>query len=96
MSNGETLDSIEDILTGNEPIPANVSNRLVMAAIRTVYQKSFDNAETSKKNCTRLDEVEKTLGRYDERISNLSGRSNILDALTALGAAIGIGISVGK
>lgn len=93
MANGSQLDSIEAILTGEEPIPDSVTNRLLLAAIRSNYQliqehercwqdckDDIDNLETAMKiQIAEIENMKKTSSRWDK----------ILGIATGLGTAVG-------
>ena len=90
MSNGDTLTSIERILTGKDELPERVSNTLLLAAIRANYQNMSCITE-------RFDELEhKQLehGKDIEQLQKRSDRWDLINSIVALiGGALGIGLS---
>ena len=90
MSNGDTIDSIERILTGKDELPERVSNTLLLAAIRANYQNM---------SCIKDDfsEIEKKQLEHDKDIEQLKKRSDKWDMVNTIvaliGGALGIGLS---
>ena len=91
MSNGDTLTSIERILTGKDEIPERVSNTLLLAAIRANYQNMSCIKDEFK-------EIEHKQIQHDKDIEQLQKRSDKWDMANSLLALIGgaLGIAIGK
>jgi len=87
-----TIDSIESILTGDEPLPERASNTLLLAAIRANYQANdktmsllleqrddIDNLDTAMKlQQQEVDSIKKTSNRWDFIIALVTGISSSL------------------
>lgn len=100
MSNGDTLENIEQILLGEEEIPPRVSNKLVFMGIQLTFQKAqavedkYDEIlklwHENKDNINNLDTAMKLqLQSVTDKVENLQKTSNRWDRLLALATAIG-------
>jgi len=78
--NGDTIDSIEAILTGDENIPERVSNRLILSAVRANYQLNETTSKLAQKNHEDIEELRISSSRTDK----------ILAAFAALATGLGI------
>ena len=101
MSNGDTLNSIEAILTGAEEIPGNVTNKLLLMALRLQYQRSvLEDARIARIEARLADHDLKiashTLCIEDNEgeINRLRTRSNWSDGFLGLATAIGTAIGL--
>lgn len=100
MTNGSTIDSIEAILTGDEPLPEKVTNRLLLSAIRVNYQKNqeIESKYNELVKCWRdcqedidnLDTAIKVQMQRTDQIEKTSSRwDKILAVMTVAGTSIG-------
>lgn len=91
MSNGDTIDSIERILTGQDDLPERVSNTLLLAAIRANYQ----NVSCIK---DELHDLEIKQIQQESDIGDLKKRSDRNDIINSVAVAIAgaLGIAFGK
>jgi len=78
--NGDTIDSIEAILTGDENIPERVSNRLILSAVRANYQLNETTSKLAQKNHEDIEELRISSNRTDK----------ILAAFAAVATGLGI------
>jgi hypothetical protein len=101
MSNGNTLNSIEQILTGADEIPQHVSNRLLLLAMREQYMLAIADRERVAKleqshaeHCLQLRTQALSIADNHDEINRLRTRSNWSDGalavITAIAAAFGI------
>lgn len=91
MSNGDTINSIERILTGKDELPERVSNTLLLAAIRENYQNLSCFRD-------RIEELEHKQMKHDKDIEQLQKRSDRWDTINTIVALIGgaFGVAIGK
>lgn len=106
MTNGSTIDSIEAILTGEEPLPTNVNNRLLLAAIRVNYQKNqeieakYDGLVKCWQECkddidnldTAMQVRDSRMDAFRDDLKELAKVSGRWDKLLAVGALLGTAI----
>lgn len=85
----ELFDLVDDILENGEDIPAKVSNRSIMAAVRKGYHVSKDNKKAIKGLDEKVDENHTVAMQNftgdpgDPKDVGVFGRLNILEAFKA-------------
>lgn len=71
MSNGALLEEIKQILKEEQPVPPEVSQRLIIAALIEVYKKLNKVEDCAKTINTRLVKVEATInGKMNQKKSD--------------------------
>ena len=80
MTNGATIDTIEEVLAGDAEIPERVSNRLILAAIRANHQTTA--ALTDRVECN------------EKEITQIKRRSDVVDVISTLAVAIGSAVGI--
>lgn len=88
MTNGATIDSIEKILTGDEPLPERTSNTLLLAAIRANFQANDKTLSLLLEQRDDLDDLETAMKVMQKQMDAVEKKSNRLDFIVALIAGV--------
>jgi len=95
---GSTIDSIEKILTGDEPLPERTSNTLLLAAIRANYQANVCTSDLLLEQRDNINNLNTALKLQQKQMDDIEKKSNRFDFLITLlaGVASSLGFYFGQ